>query len=447
MTRSAERHHICIVGAGFSGTMLAVHLAARGCRVTLIDRAGSFARGVAYSTVEDHHLLNVRASNMSAFADARDHFAEWLVSRTQAGPTTFAGRRIYGEYIAEMLHEHSASIEVLQAEVVGVTAAGACLSTGRVIAADALVIAAGNLPPEPLATFATATVPFVADPWSADGRRAMDVIAGDAGTVLVVGTGLTMIDTVLSLDARGYRGRIVAVSRRGLVPRAHAAAGQAVSPPEERGLLPLLRWLRAQASVAEWRAAVDALRPITAQIWQGWSQQEQSRFLRHARPWWDVHRHRCAPEIDARMYDLIQEGRLSILAGRVVSCRGDAVALHRRGRRDVEEVAVDSIINCTGASGDLSRSRDVLMRALLDEGSARADAFGLGLEVDDGCRIIDAQGDATPGLYAVGPITKGMYWEMVAVPDIRGQVEGAAEQIVLDLQVQAANERRMSETI
>lgn len=428
--------HVAIVGAGFSGTITAVHLLARGVRVTLIDRSGRFAEGLAYGTAEPIHLLNVRACAMSAFPDQPDHFALWLESRGVGTATSFAPRQVYRAYLHEILDKAGERLARVTGDVVTIDAGVGFASGGR-LSADAVVVAAGNLPPEPIRSLAATSLPVVHDPWSADGRAALATLAGQGGDILVMGTGLTMVDTVLSLDALGFAGRTIALSRRGLVPRAHAhtAAIAAVSgTPEQRGPRDLVPWVRRRARTADWREVVDSLRPLTAAIWQGWTRGEQARFLRHLRPWWDVHRHRIAPEIARKLDALVVGGRLVTRAGRIVEVNDEAVHVRWRGHAGSERLTVAGIVNCTGPQGDLRRSGDALIRHLLSRGLATTDAQGLGLDVDADLRVIPGRGDTTLPLYAIGPMTRGTFWETVAVPDIGGQAQRLAGVIAEDLE-------------
>ncbi len=249
---------------------------------------------------------------------------------------------------------------------------------------------------------------------------------------MLIGSGLTAMDVALSIDKAGYRGQILALSRRGLVPRAHADAGPvvgAVPRPAERGSW-LLHRLRQRSREVGWRHAVDELRPHTQSLWRLHDHAAQARFLRHARPWWDVHRHRLAPAVAQRVEVMQAEGRLVFTAGRVVAATAAPggtpapvrVTIRRRGQQVEEALAVDRVINCTGPEGDITRAAPPLLAALIASGRARADAHRLGLEVDHVGRMFDAAGHPQDSLLAVGPITRGEAWESIAVPDIRRQV-------------------------
>jgi uncharacterized NAD(P)/FAD-binding protein YdhS len=280
--------HVAVVGGGFTGTLQAIHLLGLGARVTLIERADRLARGVAYSTPHADHLLNVRACKMSAFPERPDHFEIWLADQGEGGGSSFAQRRSYGRYLSSMLDEARSSagkrLIVVGAEVQDVTAAATGeiveLAGGERIEADAVVLALGNLPPEAprgIPADSLADGIFHADPWSADLAAGLD--AND--TVLLVGTGLTAIDAALILDSAGLEGRILAVSRRGLLPRAHADRS---SGSAELGCIPgtrctdLLRFVRTQSEEVGWHAAVDSLRPVTQAIWAGAAWPNDSAF-------------------------------------------------------------------------------------------------------------------------------------------------------------------------
>jgi uncharacterized NAD(P)/FAD-binding protein YdhS len=276
---------------------------------------------------------------------------------------------------------------------------------------------------------------FVNNPWGAEARASIEKVAETGGDVLLIGTGLTMVDTVLSLDAAGHRGRIVALSRRGLIPRAHAdfdPSSVELDQVPSGNVLALWRWLKRKGAQASWRAAVDSLRPHSHALWQGLGPDEQRRFLRHARPWWDVHRHRIAPEVAQTLHRLVGEGRLEVVGGRIAGMgaapEGIEAAIRRRGRGDDTVMRFAYAFNCTGPLGAIERTRDPLLRGLLDVGLIRPDHLGIGLDVDEHSRAAGSR-----RLWALGPLTKGRYWEIVAVPDIRVQAAQVAEDISREL--------------
>jgi uncharacterized NAD(P)/FAD-binding protein YdhS len=404
--------------------MTAVHLAAEGLDVHLFERSSEPARGIAYGTPERVHLLNVPAAKMSAFQDRPDHFRSALSLEDKA----FAPRRDYGDYLGSILR--SSAVKVFQSEVCGLEREKdgwrLALSEGTNFEADAVVLALGNEPPAVPDVWSA--LPVIANPWTEEARRATAALEGEDGEVLLIGTGLTMIDVVLSLEEAGFRGRILAFSRRGLLPQAHAFETPAPVDADELprdGVLALWRWLRRRAAAVGVQAAVDSLRPHSAALWQGWSVEQRRRFLRHARPWWDVQRHRIAPEHARRLERLRGEGRLEVAAARLRGIADDRLILS--GRKGEREVKPRLIVNCTGPLGNLRRTANPLLRALLDGGVVELDPLALGL-------LADAEDQVAPRLWALGALTKGMYWEMTAVPDIRAQAERVATAIVKELQ-------------
>jgi uncharacterized NAD(P)/FAD-binding protein YdhS len=431
---------VAIVGGGFSGTMVAAHLARRGIASVLIDGSGRMGRGTAYSTRQPAHLLNVRAEAMSAWPDDAEDFARRFVAEG-GDPRGFAQRRLFGRYLREILDQAIASGKV---EAVAATACAGkadgegwtvTLDDGRMVAARALVLATGNEQPETLGAGDGDGSRLIDNPWGADAEAAIAGLAESGGDALIIGTGLTMVDLALSLDAAGHRGRILALSRRGLIPRGHAdfePAPIALEDVPQGNVRAVLRWLRRRGATTGWRAAVDGLRPHSQALWQSFDRKEQRRFLRHARPWWDVHRHRIAPDVAATIARMIGDGRLEIAAGRIVSTEdsGEEVAVHyrRRGAAKANQARFAYAFNCTGPLHSIARTRDPLLRSLLDAGAVAPDPLGIGLAVDQRSRISGAQ-----PIWALGPLTKARYWEIIAVPDIRGQAAAVAEDIAQEL--------------
>ena len=394
-------------------------------------------RGVAYSTTEAAHLLNVRAEGMSAMAGDPSHFADRFAEEG-GSPRGFAQRRFFATYLGEILSKAVASglVDLAEATAVSATRDGeqwtVSFNDGSFASADVLVLAVGNQEPEGLGAFAGVGRRFVGNPWGDAARAAVKDLAATGRAALIVGTGLTMVDLVLSLDASGYAGRIVALSRRGLSPRAHADFEPVPieSDALPRGLRQMFRWLRRRSAEVGWRAAIDSLRPHSHALWQSFTHDEQRRFLRHARPWWDVHRHRIAPEVASIVAGMIADGRLEIVAGRIQSAReiggGIEVDYRRRGSAQDRTETFAYVFNCTGPLHSITRSRDPLLSSLLVAGEAKPDHLGIGLEISDDCR-------AGSRLWAMGPLTKGRYWEIIAVPDIREQAAAVAEDIQREL--------------
>lgn len=441
------RLRVGIVGAGASGTLLAVHLARRmGDRVAiaLFERSSVFGLGVAYATSRPEHTLNVPAYLMGGVDAAdEDGFLRFAAPRIPGASVVsiradYLPRGLYGDYLRTLLEgvfDTKATCDLVADEVTRIetradgsfrlhTASGAWRTV------DAVALCLGNLPPPPLSR--TAHPRVIEDPWRAD---ALSAIGAD-DRIAMVGTGLTMVDVVLELLDRGFGGEIVAISRHGLFPLADAlgpAYPDFFDPSiADRGILAVSRALRAEVRDAasqgvSWHTVVDAFRVHASTIWGRLDPVNRRRFIRHLRSIWLVYRHRLPPQHVQRLATLRDAGRLRVLRGRVSAVAssetGVAVEMRTHGSPDARPTTFDALVNCTGPQGDYSRSGMPLIRSLLADGLARPDPLRLGLDVDSAMRVVGTDGMPRPGLVSVGPPTRGRFWEVTAVPHLRRQIE------------------------
>ena len=452
---------VAVVGAGFSGTLLALHLLQRvppHARVVLIERNAQFGRGPAYSTGNSSHLLNVPAGKMSAFHSRPADFLDWLQGLPEeetcgldAAAASFVPRHMFGRYVRHLLNAEMKSagrrdqLELVRGDVTDIAANGGgltlTLDRNRILEVDRAVLAIGNFPPAPPpvadGSFYDAPL-YRPDPWAADTLSDLD----EDLPVLLIGTGLTTIDSVISLLDRNHRGPITALSRRGLLPHCHAGAAVAILPETDSfptRVNELARALRQRSERSRreggsWHPVIDELRPISTELWQAMCDKDRARFLRHMRPWWDVHRHRLAPAVARRVEQARASGQLRIRAGRIREYRprpDGLVDIRYRPRfgDGLETVTAGRVVNCAGPDADYSRIRDPLVRSLLERGTVRPDSLCLGLDVTANCALLGRDGSISRRLFAIGPVTKGMFWEMTAVPDIRQQAEFLAARL------------------
>lgn len=438
-----QAKQVIIVGGGASGVLLACHLLRDhdpNIHVTLIEKRPTIGRGTAYSTAQTGHLLNVRAANMSAFADDPQHFCRWLAANDaeahgqQPGALSFAQRRVYGRYISELVApllwtgDRPGRLKVVYGEgrTMVVTPSGVSVSIddGSSITGDVAVLATGHDDAAP------GNPACYVSPWESPG----DAGVHQDAAILIRGTGLTMVDYVISLRANNHKGPIYAMSRRGLLPLAHRPVSglrlEAADVPFGASIVELWRWFRrlAQDTVergGDWRSAVDGIRPCAWEIWRSLSYDSKERFLRHARVWWEVHRHRMAPEVEQQVLAARASGQLRIIAAKTESitptATGATVGYRRRGSTAIEALNVAKVVQCTGVYTDPLETTNPLLRHLLAQGLARPDPLGIGLDVTGECAIVDRTGHGSPVLFAVGPLTRAAFWEIMAVPDIRVQ--------------------------
>jgi uncharacterized NAD(P)/FAD-binding protein YdhS len=446
---------IAIIGGGFSGTLTAVHLLrSHGCdlHVVLINRSGPLARGVAYGTRTEAHVLNVPAGRMGAFADDEQHFLRYVRARdANVGSGDFLPRRLYGEYLEWLLEDavtHRAPGlrfshrigHVVDIEPAADRRARLVFADGGTLQADRVVLALGNFAPAdpPLAdgAFYRDCARYVSDPWAAGALERVDL----QRPVLLIGTGLTAVDIAIDLAERGLRQPMLALSRRGLAPlahRGHAEVGENIALPEALRSGPaavghylhtVRRHARACAAQGiDWREVIAALRPLTPLLWQRLDRRERARFLRHVQPYWEVHRHRLAPQLARQFAALVDSGQLRLRAGRIrqLAQRGDwiEVTFRPRGARANETAIVGSAINCTGPNSNMRRLQEPLLTALNRRGLLCQDALGLGMAITDDYALVGGDGSVSATIHYVGPLLKAHFWEATAVPELRQHVQ------------------------
>ncbi|MER8487145.1 FAD/NAD(P)-binding domain-containing protein [Mesorhizobium australicum] len=434
--RTNPTRSIIIVGGGASGVVLAAHLLKSpnpDLRVTLIEKRPHFGQGIAYSTLLSAHVLNVSAAGMSAYADDPGNFWRWLLERGFATPEqapVYAPRSLYALYLKELLDDLEARereagrLRLIREESLSITptASGVevALANGTSVVAHLAVLATGH------------------DEQPAQGHAIRmgseaDTALDPDSRILVLGTGLSMVDAFLSLEQRGHRGDIIAVSRRGLLPSPHRKGNpiklDVADIPLGTQLSYFVGWFRDlirenQKAGVDWRDVVDGLRPFNQKIWQNWPASAKRRFVEHTKAWWDIHRHRIAPEVYARVTEAVQSGHVRPLAGRVVGVTpgdGFAVEVQSRHTQRLETFDVARIYDCSGIVRDISTSPNSVVRSLVGRGLARPDPLRIGLDVSANCEIIAADGTVSRKILAVGPLTRGTFFEIDAIPDIRVQ--------------------------
>ena len=426
-----SKPRIVIVGAGAAGTAVALRLAEtrRDVDVALVDPNRAAGRGVAYSTGRAAHLLNTPAARMSAFPDEPDDFVRWT-SRTlgrEVAPGEFLPRHHFGSYLGWALANFPA-VRRIRSRAVGITAHSVTLSSGSSLPYDAAVLALGIFPPDcGWAPSELRSSPrFVGNPWAPNALSAVP----DTGDVLLVGTGLTMVDLAMVLDRPG---RVVhAVSRHGLLPRTHAPVTP-VAAPDLSGChsIESLRSLvvRRVREERDWRAVVDSLRSSLPALWQRLPEGDRARFLAEDLRGWEVRRHRMPPAAAEQVRKLRARGKLVVHAGAVESVSGDLAVRLSSGR----SLEVGSVVNCTGSQADLRRVDDPFVRSLLGGGLARPGPLGLGLGTDVDGRLVGG----VP-LWTIGSLRRGNLWETTAFPEIRDQASVIVEAVLTSLTTHVA---------
>ncbi|MGQ3214951.1 MAG: FAD/NAD(P)-binding protein [Shinella sp.] len=445
----ARQADVAVIGSGFSAVALSLNLVdvlPATARVCLVGLASKRGRGVAYSAKADCLVLNVPAGRMSLFADRPNHFVDWLAENGKSGAGgEFVPRQFYGRYLGDNLEAalkrtaNRAALTLVDAEACSAEAmqSGGLMfqlsdETQLVTDFAALCTGAGTARLPLRADEITADIqPFIVhDPSSEDWLERLP----SEGDVLLVGTGLTMVDQCLLLKRQGFRGTIHAVSRHALLPQAHLAHRADPMPPAltpgQGEVSEMLAILRVEADLAaDWRAVMDGLRLTTQEIWGRWSPAQQGRFLRHAATFWNVHRHRMAPTAAAEIEALRRSGQLRCYKGRLEALRWTGRRVEAQIKTsDGLAISADLVVNCTGFDRCTVKASPLLTN-LADRGLVRPHSTGLGIDVDESSAVFTGGGNNKTRLYAIGPLTAGRHWEITAVPDIRVQARSVAENI------------------
>lgn len=461
MTESIRNADVLIIGGGLSGTMLAVQLLRQpGKRqILVIEPRNELGRGEAYSAVELGHTLNGNAARMSVDPDNADDLTEWLTDYIGAGgwpesdqqpvpiSELFPPRGIFGLYAQQRLAEARAisdsSVEHIRAEVVDLQVDAAAtiltLDNGEQLRGAQAVLATGMFPAARTPQTESSGLNAAAvDPWDVKAMRQID----PQSTVLIIGSGLTMVDAVVSLEQAGHRGPIEIFSRHGLLPHVRRQPPSWVDFLAEdhrlRSPRQLLREVRRQCQLAveqgiDWQAPLDTVRAHIGRLWSQASEREKRQFVRHVRPWWESHHHRLPPLSAQLVARLHAEGRLRVQAasfkGLEASDNGVMIKLRYRGEQVVTQVSGAALINSSGIEYDWRRVAKPLPQQLLKRGLIKPGPLALGIAADISGAVLDAQGQVSRRLFAMGPPLRGMWWESTAVTDVALQAKTLAARL------------------
>jgi hydroxyacylglutathione hydrolase len=463
---------VIIIGGGFSGAMTAYHLLRQdkvACAITIVEpkKPGlSLGLGLAYSTTCDEHLLNVSAAGMSALADQPDDFLNYARTKDPAVKATdFLPRKFFGQYVQELLNSaiaeakvdfHSFSLvqqsaldieevdedvdEELEEDETSKQRLKVKLDNEQFLAADIVVLALGNLSgkqPAWIDKLPMTSAHYIHNPWNTEAIETID----SNDSVLLVGTGLTAVDKIIELKARGHVGTITAASRHGLLPRRHLDLPE-LQPPQlnweeiddiKLSALSALKFVRQQSAQAvNWQAGVDSFRSITQRWWSNLALDEKRNFMRHLQTYWDIHRHRMAPSIAAKIESYQKSGQLRVLSGGIKQMQQSktevAITIKERYSK-AETILFDRVINCTGPQLKLKAIDSQLMANLHKRGLIAPDPTGAGINCLPSGELIDRSGKVNNRIFAIGPLLKAVLLESVAVPELKGQTQALAQLI------------------
>lgn len=417
MTAEAGIFDVAIVGGGFSGLMALHHLSRGEGSFAIIEPGEHLGHGLAYGTRNMKHLLNVPAGKMSAFPDAPDHFVNWLhAHRHDYKPGDYVPRAIYAQYVSDFARE--ARGQHIRHKAIDIERDGfykITLDNGQTVRARAVLLATGNLMGNE-----AGKIPGAISGWTHDYSNA-------AGAVGIIGTGLTMVDAVLSLREAGFKGKIIAASRNGFLPEVHIDTPATYDAPmtlplqAPETLLSLFHAIRGEAKAClsdqiSWQRVFDRWRPHFSSIWGKLDIPARKRFFKKFFTLWNVHRHRMAPQIRRFLDGQLANGGLEILKGSVRVTGGQMIVGNEK--RDVT-----AIYDCRGGCFDIAQTGNELILSLHAKGFIRRHDTGWGIKADN-FRVTPTGADGS--FLAIGPILIGELFETTAVPELRQQAQQAA---------------------
>ncbi|MBA1204584.1 NAD(P)-binding protein [Pseudomonas capeferrum] len=466
----SDRHtleaDILIIGGGLSGSLLAAQLLRQpiGRRLVIVEPRADLGRGEAYSAVELGHTLNANAARMSVDPDNPDDLSQWLEQHIAAGgwpesaeqglpaAELFPPRSLFGRYArqrlaqaqaaaalhgSELLHLCTEAVDV-QLEARGVRvwmADGSRCLADRVILATGMFTAARTSQRE-----GNGLNTLAVDPWDVATMGGLD----PDGRVLIIGSGLTMIDALVSLNQAGHRGPVEVFSRHGLLPHVRrqppAWEDFLAADTDLRSPLQLFRALRAQCRLAEsrgidWQAPLDTVRAHIGRLWSQATDVQRRQFVRHVRPFWESHHHRAPPLGAALLERWLVQDRLRIRAATLLAVARDAdglpkVQVRSRGEAQSEWRSGCAVINSMGIEYDWRRVDRPLPRQLLARELVRPGPLALGIAADPNGAVIDAHGQVSQRLFTLGPPLRGQWWESTAVTDVAAQAKALARYLL-----------------
>lgn len=450
---------ITIIGGGASGALILINILKyfpdAPISIKWIERSGEFGTGTAYSTDKDYHLLNVPANVMGLFHDYANDFFEWLLKKGYTySEHDYVPRKIYGDYIKENLfaflkRNENIYIELIQAEIIDIEKEVnhyiLIQQNGKRIKSDVVLLCTGNfLPANPqlIDMEYTEHPSYFRNPWSNDIHQSIK----RTDDILIIGTGLTMVDKMLDLYHQIHKGKIYAISRNGYLPFTHYPCSRHQKYPDykeellqatsTRELYTIIRYHidKGIKSGIDWRVVVDTIRPALPEIWDNLPLKEKKTFFRRVGSIWTVVRHRI-PVICADIIHLLKDKKqLSVLAGRLKEIKetenGFIVSYLDKQERYRKEIVVQKIINCSGPQLNPKNTDSLLFKNLLNKEMICIDQLGLGFNALTDGKLLDKHNNVIPGLYTVGNGLKGVLFESTAIPEIRLQAYNLAKELI-----------------
>jgi len=465
MSITEEPVKIAIIGGGFSGMLTAINLLQdpnQRLHIHIFNTGKHIGCGVAYAPHTARLLLNVPNGNMSAFPDKPDHFLDWLVNyhgtpeaQRQKLADEFSPRQVYGQYLNQLWRDeldkqgYNKRIWIYEDKVIDIAETGdkvhIITRKFQSVTADIAVLATGNDQPNlpSIMRHSLKTHPaYFGDPWKKDCIENFT----DHGDILIIGNGLTMVDTVIGLTTNGFNGTIHTVSPHGYRLKPWRDEKEPYNTQTDlfgettTNLTELVTLINKHRKLADKFGlsiypVIDSLRPKIQTLWLSFTTNEKHQFLKKLSAFWDRVRHRLPTQMHHSIEEMRARDVLQTHTGTIISAapagEGIDVILDTDGTD--KPLRVQRIINCSGPEMNITLSSNDLLRRLTQTGLICPGPFNLGINTEpDGC-VVTAEGLRKPNILVVGSHLKGILWESTAVPELRHQAKKIALYILSKL--------------
>lgn len=435
---------IAIIGGGLSGTLLAHYLLqedAYPLTIYLFEKDyHQLSRGIAYRASTEGQLLNVPANRMSLHSHKPDEFYQWLLSNVSKEilPDEFVQRSYFGTYLKEVFQKSieqakHITVRVITDEVIDIikdddtlhviTAKNHTYVVSRAIVANGIIA-----PQDPFSVGLDIKLSnlYQSNPWS---FRYQDQLKIN-DHVILIGTGLTTLDHAVSLLRSGKNLTLIAFSRRGLLPLPHAQYKPYTFPDynieSTSDIGALLRSIRTyykehREKGLDWRDLIDKIRTQAPHLWKGLNAKSKTRFIRHLKPYWEIHRHRAPTIILDRISEAAEKGRFKLLKGRIqeVKTTGNALQLTLANPEETQVLEANYLLNSSGLQQNISLTSDPLLKKLMEREYMIADGNGLGIETDDSGALQCKEG--MKNIFTIGALRRAAVFECTAAKEIGEQ--------------------------
>lgn len=440
------------MGGGASATLLLAQLSIQlhalstnPINIYIVDNSQAFTVGIAYSIEHPSFVLNVAANRMGAFPDKPEDFYQWLIDypalwrnlhadfkTIEFQSTDFVPRMIYGAYLRWVFdqaiarsHSKNISTHRVVARVTKINPINnskrlqVIIGSDEVLIADTVIFATGNAHQNHQHLVGTHIFSspycnhFLRQDWS------------NTKDVIVLGSGLSMVDAIQYITQQGYQGKFHLLSRHGLIPLPHLSDHHAKEAPDflARNLTTakkIIKNIRNQISTntqnsINWQASINALRPHTNRLWLSLTDPERKK-LRRFLPWWNVVRHRIPVDAYEALKKLQQTGRLTITKGDVKKAESDGEYFLLQLNNKTLFIKAEKMVVCSGYQYESEYLSNFLGKLLKPQDQLQKDLMNCDFKISN-----------THPIYAVGPCLAGVLFETTSIHDIRQQALHIAE--------------------